>query len=251
MYFGGESGISFFHPEAVGDSPTPPLVLVTAARGRENRPFLEDRGGGVRSVSLRRRDLPLTLELAALSFADPVQNQFAWRWEDGDAPLNYLSTRRALVLPDLPAGRHALRVLGSNSDGVWNMEGARLVIVVASESAWWLVPALAVPALAALAWLARRRLKKKRGPASLLQDPLPDLAPLGAKYSLSPRELEVLRLVLSGKTNKDIESALFISVETVKTHIQRIYKKTGVGSRLQLMNRVSAELRASGPPPAP
>ena len=48
---------------------------------------------------------------------------------------------------------------------------------------------------------------------------------------LSGREVEVLRLVAAGRSNKDIASALFISENTVARHVQNIFAKLGVASR--------------------
>lgn len=48
---------------------------------------------------------------------------------------------------------------------------------------------------------------------------------------LSARELEVLRLVAAGRSNKEIATTLFISEHTVARHIQNIFTKLGVGSR--------------------
>jgi DNA-binding CsgD family transcriptional regulator len=64
----------------------------------------------------------------------------------------------------------------------------------------------------------------------------PDLARLepgraGATQGLSARELEVLRLVAAGKTNRDIAEALVISEHTVARHLQNIYAKLGLSSR--------------------
>jgi ATP/maltotriose-dependent transcriptional regulator MalT len=50
-------------------------------------------------------------------------------------------------------------------------------------------------------------------------------------YGLTPRELEVLRLVATGKTNRDIASVLVISEHTVARHVQNIFTKLGVASR--------------------
>jgi two-component system NarL family response regulator len=49
--------------------------------------------------------------------------------------------------------------------------------------------------------------------------------------SLSERELEVLRLVASGLTNKEVAARLYLSVETVKAHLETIYRKLGAGDR--------------------
>jgi two-component system NarL family response regulator len=51
--------------------------------------------------------------------------------------------------------------------------------------------------------------------------------------SLTNRELEVLKLIVSGKSNKDIGNELSISEATVKTHINNILSKLGVSDRTQ------------------
>ncbi|HEY2551130.1 MAG TPA: response regulator transcription factor [Streptosporangiaceae bacterium] len=48
---------------------------------------------------------------------------------------------------------------------------------------------------------------------------------------LSQRELDVLRLVAAGTTNRESAARLFISEATVKTHLAHIYAKLGVGDR--------------------
>ncbi|HEY7283291.1 MAG TPA: LuxR C-terminal-related transcriptional regulator, partial [Actinomycetota bacterium] len=48
---------------------------------------------------------------------------------------------------------------------------------------------------------------------------------------LSDRQVEVLRLVAGGMSNRDVASALFISVRTAEHHVQDVYAKIGVSSR--------------------
>lgn len=50
---------------------------------------------------------------------------------------------------------------------------------------------------------------------------------------LTAREAEVLRLVAAGRSNREIARALFVSEATVKTHINRIFTKTGSRDRAQ------------------
>ncbi len=61
---------------------------------------------------------------------------------------------------------------------------------------------------------------------------------------LTVREQEVLQLILSGKSNREIASALFISESTVKTHARNIFSKYDVGSRAELISTLLKNQRA-------
>ncbi len=59
-----------------------------------------------------------------------------------------------------------------------------------------------------------------------------------SRFDVSPRESEVVREICKGLSNKEISDKLFISLQTVKDHTHRIYIKTNVKSRVQLINLV-------------
>jgi LuxR family transcriptional regulator, maltose regulon positive regulatory protein len=54
---------------------------------------------------------------------------------------------------------------------------------------------------------------------------------------VSERELEVLALIAAGETNGEIAGKLFVSISTVKTHINNLYRKLGARSRTQAVAR--------------
>jgi DNA-binding NarL/FixJ family response regulator len=60
-------------------------------------------------------------------------------------------------------------------------------------------------------------------------------APGSADDELTPREAEVLRLIAAGQSNREIARSLFVSEATVKTHVNRIFAKTGSRDRAQAM----------------
>jgi DNA-binding NarL/FixJ family response regulator len=70
---------------------------------------------------------------------------------------------------------------------------------------------------------------KSRIPAAVAQR----LADRMVGSELTARELEVLKLIVAGKSNKEIGSALSISEATVKTHINNLLNKMGVSDRTQ------------------
>ena len=65
---------------------------------------------------------------------------------------------------------------------------------------------------------------------------------------LTPQESSVVRLVVSGKSNREIASELVVSVNTVEYHLSNVYGKLGIRSRSGL---VAAMLAPQGDPPRP
>ena len=55
--------------------------------------------------------------------------------------------------------------------------------------------------------------------------------------ALTPSEARVARLAAGGASNLDIAGQLLLSVNTVESHLRRIYQKLGVTSRLELLSK--------------
>lgn len=64
----------------------------------------------------------------------------------------------------------------------------------------------------------------------------PDISQI-SEFDLSKRELEILSLLAGGHSNQEIAEKLFISLSTVKTHIQNIYQKLDVKRRTQAIEK--------------
>lgn len=72
--------------------------------------------------------------------------------------------------------------------------------------------------------LSRERNRESQAPHAQAQD---------AKSIVTPRELEVLRLLASGHTNQQIAQRLIISKGTAKVHVERILRKLDISDRTQ------------------
>jgi predicted ATPase/class 3 adenylate cyclase/DNA-binding CsgD family transcriptional regulator len=91
------------------------------------------------------------------------------------------------------------------------------------RSAWAEGAALSIDE--AIAYARRGRGKRKRPPSGW--------------YSLTPTELDVVRLVSEGLVNNDIAARLFVSPRTVQTHLTHVYTKLGLASRVQLVQEAA------------
>jgi DNA-binding CsgD family transcriptional regulator len=78
-----------------------------------------------------------------------------------------------------------------------------------------------------------------------------DWRALSGSLALSPREAQILRGVFDDQKESAIASHLGISSHTVHTHLERLYRKLGVRSRVALVTRVFVEYiwPDEGPPP--
>lgn len=57
---------------------------------------------------------------------------------------------------------------------------------------------------------------------------------MAGSSDLTPRELEILQLVIVGKTNKEIAREVFLSKKTVEFHLDHIYSKLGIRGRVMV-----------------
>jgi PAS domain S-box-containing protein len=71
----------------------------------------------------------------------------------------------------------------------------------------------------------------------------PDNRPSAPPPHLTPRQVEVLRLLEQGRSTKQIAAELHLSTETVRNHIRRLFRSLGVNSRLEAV----AAARAASP----
>jgi DNA-binding CsgD family transcriptional regulator len=82
-------------------------------------------------------------------------------------------------------------------------------------------------------------LEKFHGPTAEIREDFDALlAAFSEKYEISKREREVILLICKGLSNQEISDTLFISLQTVKDHVHRIFLKSDVKNRVQLTNLI-------------
>lgn len=241
MFFGGANGFNAFAPAEIAPDPFVPPVAWTAFRRNNREVRLPRPLSTLRALSLPYKFPFVTFEFAALSFAAPEMNTLVYRLEPRDGDWVPLDPDNSVSLADLGAGRYTLRVKAANPDGRWNDQGLGIAIEVAAPfwRSWWFL--LLVVAVVASGAASLAALRKRIRASSLAAGE--DLDGVVEAFDLTAREREILRLVLQGASNKDIERRLFISSSTVRNHIYNIYQKLGVRNRVELIRRVARDSR--------
>ena len=139
LYAGGLEGFIAFYPDQVRDNPTiPPVVVTTITQGGEEIP-IEKANGDIPEITFEWPNNAFEFEYAALSYAHPDSNQYAYYLEGFEETWNEVGTRRHGQYTNLPGGTYTLRVKGSNNDGLWNEDGTALQVTVVPPfwGTWW------------------------------------------------------------------------------------------------------------------
>jgi DNA-binding NarL/FixJ family response regulator len=112
---------------------------------------------------------------------------------------------------------------------------ARGLLLSASDDPYTVRAALAAGIRSFLVTAATNSDPRSRSDLDLADPAVPGRGIIRGPESLSAREVEVLRLVSSGKSNRDIGESLGLSALTVKSHLARIARKLGTGDRAEMV----------------
>ncbi len=134
LYFGAIDGLVSFHPDSLTSNNYIPPVRITSME-KENEQFTQGLNVYARKVDLSHKDYSFTIEFSALDFTNPSRNRYSYKMEGISDQWIDIGTRRFVPFTNLPPGTYNFRVIGTNSDGVWNREGAGIQIEI--HPPWW------------------------------------------------------------------------------------------------------------------
>lgn len=240
MFFGGHNGFNAFFPDKVKDNQHIPTTVVTGFN-IFNRPVPVTAGGPLKknitratNIKLSYLDSMFTLQFSALEYTDPGSNRFLCKMEGWHDQWIDLGKKSEMTFTGLEPGKYVFRVKGANNDGIWDPEGVAIDVIITPPfwKAFWFRILIILLAVSLLVIWHRGRVKK----LTLRYKTEAEMNRVFARFKISEREQEIVRLMIEGKSNKEIEDVLYISLSTVKTHVYNIYQKLGVKNRLELIN---------------
>jgi ligand-binding sensor domain-containing protein/serine phosphatase RsbU (regulator of sigma subunit) len=152
LFFGGAEGFNAFFPRDIKRDPYVPPVVVTAFRVFNQEVKLDRPIWTLPPLDVSYSD-SFDLQFAALAFAAPQKNRYAYKLEGFDSGF-IESDRPNATYTKLGGGNYTLRVRASNQHGVWNESAIALKIAVAPPP-WrtWRAYGVYMLAIAAAAYL--------------------------------------------------------------------------------------------------
>ena len=142
IYFGGPNGYNVFAPGKIRDNTTIPNIVFTnllifnkpVKIGDDNNILTNDIGQS-NEIELTRKHSVFTIEFAALNLIAPEKNQYAYKLKGFDQQWNNVGKQHSATYTNLDPGNYIFMVKASNSDGLWNLQGASIKLIV--KPAWW------------------------------------------------------------------------------------------------------------------
>ncbi len=135
LFFGGSRGIDHFYPEKIKINTTAPPIVLTKFNllnktvRSSHTPHLTKAINYTREIVLQHQDYLFSFEFAALDYASPMKNKYAYKLDGIDNDWVYTDAHnRVATYTNLPGGSYTFHVKGSNADGVWNETGLSLKV---------------------------------------------------------------------------------------------------------------------------
>ena len=169
IYFGGK-GVNVFHPDSILINTHIPSVFITDLKlfnqsikiGGDDK-ILAKHISETKEIFLDYEKSVFTLDFVALNFTSSNKNQFIYKLDGFDKDWVKVGAQRSATYTNLDPGRYTFHVNASNNDGIWNNEGAVLVIHILPPwwELWWVRASMVVIVFGALLFVYRTRIRDR------------------------------------------------------------------------------------------
>jgi signal transduction histidine kinase/CheY-like chemotaxis protein/ligand-binding sensor domain-containing protein len=146
LFFGGSRGFNVFNPDKVCKNIFVPQVYITdfqifnqSVKPAPHGSPLTRNISVTKDITLSYDQSVFSFEFAALNYSIPEKNQYAYKMEGFDKDWNRVGTQRKATYTNLDPGHYVFRVIASNNDGTWNLEGVSISLTVTPPfwATWW------------------------------------------------------------------------------------------------------------------
>lgn len=144
LYLGTTNGFNVILPEDIfANHFIPPVYITNIQISNQDIPISEQ---GIlplsalltKQIELSYKERAFSIEYVSLAYRSPEKNQYRYKLDGFDNEWNVIGNQRKATYTNLPAGKYIFRVMGSNSDGIWNEKETMLTIVI--HPPFWRTP---------------------------------------------------------------------------------------------------------------
>ena len=138
LFFGGVKGLNYFFPDSIKDNSKPPVVIIQSLTKKDSVLHIESTNSPL-EYTIKYDENNLSFDYVAFNFRDALHNKYAYKMEGYDEDWIYVGSRRFASYNNLREGTYTFRVKAANNDGIWNEEGAKMVIHILPPPwrTWW------------------------------------------------------------------------------------------------------------------
>ena len=138
LIFGGINGFNRFYPPALErkNENIPPVRITKfslsnkAVKTGKKSPL--DKNIIVDSlICLRHNQNNFSFDFSALNYSQAIKNEYAYMLENYDYEWQYVGNRNSAFYTNVSPGEYIFKVRASNNDGLWNIQGARVKLIIA------------------------------------------------------------------------------------------------------------------------
>ncbi len=169
LYFGGIEGLNVYDPDSITDNTFNPKIVFTSLKIYKNGFKSEQSIVMTRDITLPYNKNIISFRFAALSYSDPNKNQFSYKLKGLNKDWINIGTSNSLTFSSLSPGNYTLFVKGTNNDGLWSKNIAKIKIIITPPlwATWWfrgILIVIMVAFIISIFWyrLNSVRLKNKR-----------------------------------------------------------------------------------------
>ncbi|CAN5910130.1 sensor histidine kinase [soil metagenome] len=136
LFFGGNQGVVSFTPQQLERNRHVPSIRITRFSKMQKPVKLDSLLQADGEVVLTHKDYMFSFEFVALDFTNPRKNNYAYKLEGFNEEWVETGNQGFASFSNLSPGTYTLRVKGSNSDGIWNLDPVASVRLVIQPPFW-------------------------------------------------------------------------------------------------------------------
>ena len=138
IFFGGTKGLNYFFPDSIKENQNKPVVIIQKFSKKDTTLLIES-SDPKQEFNVKYNENNLSFDFLAFNFRDAEHNLYAYKMEGYDQDWVNSGSRRFASYTNLHEGTYTFRVKAANNDGIWNEEGAKMVIHILPPPwrTWW------------------------------------------------------------------------------------------------------------------